>query len=89
MLQLELIPGDIYLFFKNTLEMNERGVRADIAHVGSFHCQPFLDSAKQLVDDMSGMQISSKPDPNSRPLCVSKSLGKNKLFMCKIIPLIS
>jgi hypothetical protein len=38
------------------------------------------------MDDMSGMQISSKPDPNSRPLCVSKSLGKNKLSVKVNVP---
>uniref|UniRef100_A0ACD5YLT2 Uncharacterized protein n=1 Tax=Avena sativa TaxID=4498 RepID=A0ACD5YLT2_AVESA len=66
MLQPELIPGDIFEFFKNTLERNESGVRADIAHGGAFHCQHFLDSSKQLVDDMSCMQISYKQGQVSR-----------------------
>ncbi|KAM0877608.1 hypothetical protein ACQ4PT_035387 [Festuca glaucescens] len=78
MLQPELIPGDIFVFFKNTLERNESGVRADSAHVGASHSQSFLDSSKQLVGDLSCMHISSKKDQNLSPLCVAKSLAKNR-----------
>ncbi|KAM0829060.1 hypothetical protein ACQ4PT_067111 [Festuca glaucescens] len=78
MLQPELIPGDIFVFFKNTLERNESGVRADSAHVGASHSQPFLDSSKQLLGDLSCMHISSKKDQNLSPLCVAKSLAKNR-----------
>ena len=86
MLPSELIPGDIYLFFKNSLEMNESGIRADIAHVGAFRCQPFLDSSNQLVDDISCMQISYKQDQNLSPLSVSKSMAKNRLSVKANVP---
>ncbi|CAM0873084.1 unnamed protein product [Alopecurus aequalis] len=86
MLPSELIPGDIYLFFKNSLEMNESGVRADVAHVGAFHCQPLFDSSSQLMDDISRVQISYKQDQNLSPLCVSKSLAKNRLSVKANVP---
>uniref|UniRef100_A0ACD5X2B9 Uncharacterized protein n=1 Tax=Avena sativa TaxID=4498 RepID=A0ACD5X2B9_AVESA len=79
MLRPELIPGDIFVFFKNTLERNESGVRADIADGCAFHWQHFLDSSKQLVDDMSCMQISYKQAQNLSPLCVPKSFAKNRV----------
>ncbi|KAI4994182.1 hypothetical protein ZWY2020_029230 [Hordeum vulgare] len=65
MLPPELIPDDIFAFFKNTLERNENGVRSDIDHV-----------ANQLLDDMSCMQISYKEDEKSRPR-VSKTLAEH------------
>uniref|UniRef100_A0ACD5XKC9 Uncharacterized protein n=1 Tax=Avena sativa TaxID=4498 RepID=A0ACD5XKC9_AVESA len=86
MLQPELIPGDIFEFFKNTLERNESGVRADIAHGGAFHCQHFLDSSKQLVDDMSCMQISYKQGQNFSHLCVPKSFAKNRASVKVNVP---
>ncbi|KAI4994183.1 hypothetical protein ZWY2020_029231 [Hordeum vulgare] len=85
MLPPELIPDDIFAFFKNTLERNENGVRSDIDHVGAFHYQPFLGPSNQLLDDMSCMQISYKEDEKSRPR-VSKTLAEHAVSVRINVP---
>lgn len=85
MLPPELIPDDIFAFFKNTLERNENGVRSDIDHVGAFHCQPFLGPSNQLLDGMSCMQISYKEDKKSRPR-VSKKLAEHAVSVRINVP---
>ncbi|XBI71441.1 hypothetical protein VPH35_065662 [Triticum aestivum] len=85
MLPPELIPDDIFAFFKNTLERNENGVRSDIDHVGAFHCQPFLGPSNQLLDGMSCMQISYKEEEKSRPR-VSKKLAEHAVSVRINVP---
>lgn len=77
MLPSEFIHDDIFAFFKNTLERNESGARADVDRAGAFDCQPFLFHSNQLVEDMSHMQISCKEDEKSPR--VSKRLAENSL----------
>ncbi|KAM3228618.1 hypothetical protein ACQJBY_059944 [Aegilops geniculata] len=85
MLPPELIPDDIFAFFKNTLERNENGVRSDIDHVGAFHCQPFLGPSNQLLDGMSCMHMSYKEEEKSRPR-VSKKLAEHAVSVRINVP---
>ncbi|KAL6660107.1 hypothetical protein ACP70R_002229 [Stipagrostis hirtigluma subsp. patula] len=70
----ELVPDEIYGFFKNTLARNERGLRPDIGSDGALH--PSLGSDKALLEDVLHMKISYKEDENGTPY-LSKSMGNN------------
>ncbi|XP_062215662.1 uncharacterized protein LOC133916147 isoform X2 [Phragmites australis] len=75
----QLVPDEIYSFFKNTLGRNGRGVRPDIRSDGVFH--PSLDTDKSLLEDIASMKISyKKEDENRTPRHLSKSLDNNNSY---------
>uniref|UniRef100_J3LNK0 PAP/OAS1 substrate-binding-related domain-containing protein n=1 Tax=Oryza brachyantha TaxID=4533 RepID=J3LNK0_ORYBR len=80
LLQPELIPDEIYGFFKNTLDRIGSGVRPDIdseIYDDAFHCEPSFrtGTGKTLWEEMSSMRISCKnQDENSSPHHFSKIL---------------
>lgn len=77
MLPSEVIPDEIYGFFKNTLERNGRGVRPDIGRNAAFH--PSFGTGEALLEDISSMKISyDKEDGSSTFYPPSKSLGDSK-----------
>jgi hypothetical protein len=75
-LQSELIPNEIYGFFKNTLGRNGRGSRPD-ASTGALH-----PSFGTVLEERSIMSISyRKGDENSTPYDLSKCLGENGSYV--------
>ncbi|XP_066391661.1 uncharacterized protein [Miscanthus floridulus] len=76
----EVIPDEIYGFFKNTLERNGIGVRPDIGSNFAFH--PSFGTAEAILEDLSSMKISDGEDENIITSChLSKSLGDKNLYV--------
>lgn len=74
----EVIPDEIYEFFKNTLGRNELGVRPDIDSNYAFHSS--FGTAETILEDISSMKISDGEDENIT--ChLSKSLGDKNLYV--------
>ncbi|CAN6289519.1 unnamed protein product [Urochloa humidicola] len=75
MLPPEVIPDQIYGFFKNTLGRNERGVRPDTASNGML-------PPEALLDDISSMKISYDDEhENITSYHLSKSLCDKNLYV--------
>ncbi|CAL4939266.1 unnamed protein product [Urochloa decumbens] len=73
MLPPEVIPDQIYSFFKNALERNGRGVRPDTASNGT---------GEALLDDISSMKISYDDEYENTPsYYISKSLCDKNLYV--------
>ncbi|XP_052148699.1 uncharacterized protein LOC127767406 isoform X2 [Oryza glaberrima] len=90
LLQPELIPDEIYGFFKNTLNRIGSGVRPDIgdeSYNDAFRCESFLGPGKALWDEMSSMKIScNNQDENRGPHHLSKCLVNNDSYATLNVP---
>jgi hypothetical protein len=79
-LQSELIPNEIYGFFKNTLGRNGRGFRPDIATTGE--CHHSFGTAKDILEKIPTVSISYRiGDETGTPHDLSKSLGENGSYV--------
>lgn len=79
MLPSEVIPDEIYGFFKNALERNGIGVRPDICSNFAFH--PSFGTVEAILEDISSMKISDGEDENLTSCHLSKSLGDKNLYV--------
>ncbi|GJN07939.1 hypothetical protein PR202_ga25815 [Eleusine coracana subsp. coracana] len=80
MLKSEIIPNEIYGFFKNTLGRNGRGFRPDVAGTGAFHSS--FGTGKDILEELSSISISyRKGNENGTPHDLSKSLGDNGSYV--------
>ncbi|OEL19270.1 hypothetical protein BAE44_0019711 [Dichanthelium oligosanthes] len=80
MLPPEVIPDEIYRFFKNTLGRNGRGVRPDTGSNGAFHAS--FGTGEALLEDVSCMKISyDEEDENKTSYHLSKSLGDKNFYV--------
>ncbi|KAF8728607.1 hypothetical protein HU200_017872 [Digitaria exilis] len=75
----EVIPDEIYGFFKNTLGRNGRGLRPDTGSHGAF--DPSFGTGEALSEDISSMKISyDEEDENIASDHLSNSLGDKNLY---------
>ncbi|WVZ56854.1 hypothetical protein U9M48_007326 [Paspalum notatum var. saurae] len=80
MLPSEVIPDEIYGFFKNTLERNGRGIRPDIGGNAAFH--PSFGTSEAFLEDISRMRIScDEEEENITYYPPPKSLGDRSLYV--------
>ncbi|RLN41658.1 uncharacterized protein C2845_PM01G14340 [Panicum miliaceum] len=82
MLPPEVIPDEIYGFFKTTLGRNGRGVRPDTGSNSAFHA--FFGTGEALLEDIYSMKISyDEQHENTTSYHLSKSLGDKNLYVGK------
>ncbi|TKV96231.1 hypothetical protein SEVIR_9G416400v4 [Setaria viridis] len=80
MLPPEVIPDEIYVFFKNTLGRNGRGVRPDTDSNGALRAS--FGTGEALLEDISSMKISCNEEhENITSYHLSKSLCDENLYV--------
>jgi len=82
MLPPEVIPDEVYGFFKTTLGRNGSGVRPDTGSNGAFHAS--FGTGEALLEDIYSMNISyDEQHENTISYHLSKSLGDKNLHFGK------